>query len=311
MARSRWSARGMSAVRRDTIETIEVMIELSGVPSADAALEWSSDDPFPWMFAEHNMWRTARLHWLTEDTTAMTVEAARDLPFLDALAPPCVSGIVAVERPLPPVSTTLLDENPATFGAPIKVPVDAVGWYHTPGAGTMLAAYGRPEMFPEGSPGAEMFGVSALVQIVTGSFPPDVTQWPDLHQDDLDPLQAWIATVWSFLNTPALTRTIPMDKNGKPLPKRFHPHHDPDKPAKKPPLSAVHVVDMRPVRHTPEPATDETGGREYQRRWMVRGHWRNQPVGPERNSRRLTWIPPHLKGPDGAPFTPTDTVWKW
>ncbi len=41
--------------------------------------------------------------------------------------------------------------------------------------------------------------------------------------------------------------------------------------------------------------------RVYKVRWVVRGHWRNQPYGPERALRRLTWIEPHWKGPEGAP----------
>lgn len=35
-------------------------------------------------------------------------------------------------------------------------------------------------------------------------------------------------------------------------------------------------------------------------RFLVRGHWRNQPHGPGRVDRRKTWIEPHWKGPDGA-----------
>lgn len=29
---------------------------------------------------------------------------------------------------------------------------------------------------------------------------------------------------------------------------------------------------------------------------VVRGHWRNQPVGPSRSERRLTWVRPHKRG---------------
>jgi hypothetical protein len=37
--------------------------------------------------------------------------------------------------------------------------------------------------------------------------------------------------------------------------------------------------------------------RVYKLRWIVRGHWRNQPYGPDRSLRRLTWIEPYWKGP--------------
>ncbi|MCJ2163032.1 MULTISPECIES: hypothetical protein [unclassified Pseudodesulfovibrio] len=35
-------------------------------------------------------------------------------------------------------------------------------------------------------------------------------------------------------------------------------------------------------------------------RFMVRGHWRNQPCGPARQDRKLTWIRPYYKGSDLA-----------
>jgi hypothetical protein len=35
-------------------------------------------------------------------------------------------------------------------------------------------------------------------------------------------------------------------------------------------------------------------------RFLVRGHWRNQPFGEERSKRKLIWIKPYYKGPDFA-----------
>lgn len=35
-------------------------------------------------------------------------------------------------------------------------------------------------------------------------------------------------------------------------------------------------------------------------RFMVRGHWRQQPCGPGREERKLTWVRPYYKGPDIA-----------
>lgn len=35
-------------------------------------------------------------------------------------------------------------------------------------------------------------------------------------------------------------------------------------------------------------------------RFIVRGHWRNQPWGPRKALRRWKWIRPHWKGPDAA-----------
>lgn len=41
-------------------------------------------------------------------------------------------------------------------------------------------------------------------------------------------------------------------------------------------------------------------------RWAVRGHWRQQPIGPARSQRRPVWIHPYVKGPDDRPFKPPD-----
>ena len=35
--------------------------------------------------------------------------------------------------------------------------------------------------------------------------------------------------------------------------------------------------------------------------WVVRGHWRNQPCGPNLSERRATWIQPYWKGHEEAP----------
>ena len=37
-------------------------------------------------------------------------------------------------------------------------------------------------------------------------------------------------------------------------------------------------------------------------RWLVRGHWRQQPCGAGHAERRPTWILPHLKGPERKPL---------
>jgi len=42
------------------------------------------------------------------------------------------------------------------------------------------------------------------------------------------------------------------------------------------------------------------GTLEYAKRFIVRGHWRNQPCGPDLAERKLTWIKPYYKGPEIA-----------
>lgn len=78
------------------------------------------------------------------------------------------------------------------------------------------------------------------------------------------------------------------------------------------PIPDVTVVDLR-RQYTPQDQDpgDETGGRHFRHRWVVSGHWRNQAYGPERALRRQTWVPAHIKGPEGAPLLATEKVNVW
>ncbi len=48
---------------------------------------------------------------------------------------------------------------------------------------------------------------------------------------------------------------------------------------------------------------------EWQHRWLVRGHWRNQPCGTNRLETRRIWISGYVKGPDGLPFVSTKKLY--
>jgi hypothetical protein len=74
------------------------------------------------------------------------------------------------------------------------------------------------------------------------------------------------------------------------------------------PRSNVTVIYTRkPSRPAGEPGTRL----HHDHRWAVSGHWRWQPHGPGRAERRLQWIAPHIKGPEGAPLRPRTVVRAW
>jgi hypothetical protein len=66
----------------------------------------------------------------------------------------------------------------------------------------------------------------------------------------------------------------------------------------------VRVVKLR--RH--KGPSDGHGDVEWHHRWIVRGHWRQQPYGPGRSLVKAVWIAPYVKGPEGAPLLSTDKV---
>jgi hypothetical protein len=77
------------------------------------------------------------------------------------------------------------------------------------------------------------------------------------------------------------------------------------------PIATVTCASLRRVRYLSE-AEREAEAREYSHRWIVRGHMRNQPVGP-RNAKGgqkhiRVWIAPYVKGPEDKPLILKDRV---
>lgn len=65
---------------------------------------------------------------------------------------------------------------------------------------------------------------------------------------------------------------------------------------------SVTVVKLRRISEPKDPDDVTHSGREWHHRWIVSGHWRNQPYGPGRGLRRPMWIAPYVKGPEGMPL---------
>lgn len=63
----------------------------------------------------------------------------------------------------------------------------------------------------------------------------------------------------------------------------------------------IRVIQLRAPKHNSQSSDHET--HDWSCRWMVRGHWRNQPY-PKDHAVRPKWIAPYVKGPDEAPLKP-------
>ena len=74
----------------------------------------------------------------------------------------------------------------------------------------------------------------------------------------------------------------------------------------------VRVVDVR-EHDEPERVTSDGARRyrPYDHRFIVSGHWREQPCGPNHGERRRQWIAPYVKGPRDKPLVLKDTVRVW
>lgn len=74
----------------------------------------------------------------------------------------------------------------------------------------------------------------------------------------------------------------------------------------------VTVVRLRKVEYLVSRKEEEEGsGRHLTKRHLVRGHWRNQPYGPqEAKVHRQIWIAPYVKGPEDGELKLTDRVFE-
>lgn len=57
-------------------------------------------------------------------------------------------------------------------------------------------------------------------------------------------------------------------------------------------------------------AESQGGHIEWRKRWLVRGHWRNQACGPGMTLRKRRWIDPYVKGPEDMPLDVRTTIWE-
>lgn len=75
------------------------------------------------------------------------------------------------------------------------------------------------------------------------------------------------------------------------------------------PISDVKVVQLRRSESAEHEASENGEHVEWSCRWVVSGHWRNQPYG--NGLRKLIYILPYVKGPDNKPLkVPTHTVYQ-
>jgi hypothetical protein len=72
--------------------------------------------------------------------------------------------------------------------------------------------------------------------------------------------------------------------------------------------SDVKVIELRRAESSPHGSTTASDPVDWACRWIVNGHWRNQPYKDER---RLIYINPYLKGPADRPLrVPSHTVYQ-
>lgn len=252
----------------------------------------------PGLEAEISKLRAAELYWVSADMAALAMSAGADL---------ASARWATADRPAP-YGLIVFDGGIGSIDAQgVDIPVEAISW--GPDAGALsIALWMTRALLNEriahlGT--VDETKIPPLIPISSYHLPVGADPEPFAGLDPALPLpvvQALAAT-WLLMQQPNLTesRTERPDKAAaRALHRAGRPAH------------GVSIIDLRRA-YVPDGQEEhgESGGRRYLNRWVVRGHWRDQPHGPERALRRRQWIPAYIKGPDGAPLLAPERVNVW
>lgn len=304
VGRRDWSARGAPRLVRRTAQTWQNGFDKDALPRLDQHWLVDSCEIIAPYFA------ASEIIWADREFTELSVEAANSSSDAFCVTPPGRGGILLLARDLPM-------DAPHDDDAGRIAPLCGAWW--ALGKHDSLFAFFMLLDDPEESPICGHIGGSLLFPIYMDRIRTDYVD-PEVGLfwavDDDRPraenvLMRWLMCSWQLLQEPRVTvsRRVEaqygreVDEEGRVA-------------GAKRPVPADQIVtvkSIRPMEHrvTP-PGAKDSEGREYTRRWVVRGHWRNQAVGKDRADRRQTWIPAYIKGPEGAPLAKqAEVVWRW
>lgn len=274
----------------------------------------------------------AELFWVSNEIVQQAFDASQDVPHISALDAPAPAGILFFEKPLPP-----LPMDQATRGlylSQITLAAQTVGT----AAFKNLTTEVHGVMWSYIGPGrlaVMAFGVHGAKAPTAGAIDPriplgyfdiplfEATEIEEITQGQAHKaFLAFLSSLWVLMKTPTVARLSEADiATGKTVQPGLVPvgveewQVIPPVPASR----RVQVVEMLPMRHEAkeeqETATDDTGPKATRRKspykWVVRGHWRNQAVGKNRQQRQLTWIASHLRGNPDGPLKNSEKVYTW
>lgn len=245
--------------------------------------------------------RAADLYWVSEDMTALAMHAGGQLASV---------SVATVERPSPVGLAVFAGGLGMVDVAPGKgLPTDGLLW--APGPGGTLRVWhmvASAALFAGLPPESIRVPPPPLVPFHEARLPaPGPVALDDLPaHEGMRPSRSIIAAMcaaWCLMQQPQLVDREYQGAGGSDV-RSLRRAGLPDE--------GVTVVDLRRLAVPQDRDPDAGGdGRRYRHRWVVSGHWREQPYGPDRALRRKTWIPAHMKGPDGAPLLVAERVNVW
>lgn len=222
----------------------------------------------------------ARLYWIDDEFTDLARHAAGTLPATTVTAadPPAPHGLLAWAQPV--------DD---------RADITAATWTSGPD-GIHLVCY---RSIGAGLPPSPLQRLREQVGWLVPRH--TIHLRPDEVIDATSPASTVVAT-WLLIGQ-RLAETIPVPAD-KAIRKAYQRTGRP--------APEVRLVRIRGTANTSGTRTDrqpsEQPSREREYRWWVRGHWRNQPYGPGRTQRRLIYLDPQVRGPEGKPIKASTIV---
>jgi hypothetical protein len=244
--------------------------------------------------------RAAGLYWASADMSALALHSGASLEDTDwsVVARPTHCGLIVFDHGVGQMDFPTVDRS---------VPVDAVSWGPWQGGCSVSMWADRAKVAQAGRSN----GIELIVEQTPPLIPIQMLHMPSGRTVPVGELPAGAGTIlatvnaaWYLMQQPLLTdrTSIEVDQDVR----RSYRRSGRDQPE-------VTLIQLR--RHYRPDDHEETGvdgaGRVYRHRWVVDGHWRNQPHGPGHGQIKRIWIADHLKGPQGAPLLATTKVNVW
>lgn len=277
-----WAATEMPRIRRrltGTLESLRVMAEEMGAtlsPDADGCAGAAS---------------VAELYWVTKDMTLVAYDGSEDLPaWTPAAVIPDPVGMLVWAAPLPSLPSTIWG------GGQWSASVTGVIWEQRGGHVSVWVMCRSTDIPGDHGPPATLAD-HPLMPLTHVRFP--AAELVDAAEGTAAGLISLIGATWVMMQQS--TVSTPRQVTGAGGSGRSWSREERE----------VTIVDLRRLAERAHEPDDGDRSREYLHRWYVRGHWRQQPVGPARSERRPTWISGYIKGPAGAPLLQAERVTVW